>query len=147
MRLLTVVCCVIIFGGVIFADDPCKALDLSGTYVDNSGLGNGFCGQTPVRNAELIARVINNQKAETDALQKAIDGLTKAVSALDTTSKNLVTADLKWQKETLDKTIAAVDKIPATLAAQKNLQDVLIAAIKEQLLKDATFLDAVRKAP
>ena len=150
MRILAATGLLLLLGVSLSADDPCALLGLKEPY--RGSVGGGQCGnfgQNPdgFNDSELLARIINNQKAEIVALNSAIDGLTKAVASLESTSKNLVAADQKWQADTLNTTIAAVDKVPATLAAEKSLQDVLVAAIKDKLLKDPAFIEAVKNAP
>lgn len=148
------------FAGLIFlvashvwADDPCAAIGIAGTY--NQA---GFCDwqsvnypfqitSTPVPDRELLARLINNQVGLRADLKIATDKLTVAVDALAKVSLVLVENNDKWQKATLSQTINAINAMPTKLAEEKSLQTVLLAIIKEQLLKDGGFLDAVKKSP
>jgi hypothetical protein len=154
MRIPAIAGLLLLTTGAVFADNPCEAIGVAGTLRPAGGAQECITGPNvangdgrPIRDLELLARIINNQKAEITAMTAAIDKLTKAVEALEATSKSLVANDKKWQADTLNSTIAAVDKVPAKLAADKGLQDVLLAAIKDRLLKDPTFLEAVKKAP
>jgi hypothetical protein len=149
MRLIALTVLLLLLGGTLFADDPCAVLGLAGPY-DDTGTNAGTCGsglKVRISNAHLLARIINNQQAEIKALKDSIDALTKAVASLEPASKNLVAADQKGQADTLKSAVAAVDKLPGTGAAEKSLEDILLAAIREKLLKDPTFLEAVKKAP
>ena len=158
MKLYPLAGLLIFFAGAAYADDPCKAIGVTGRFrtpetgrpVPNQECieGNPPNGSgRPILELELLARIINNQEKEIIALKTVIDDLTKAVTALDTTSKSLVANDKKWRLDTLDSTIAKIDKLPAAIAGQKALQDILMAALKEKLVKDSAFLDALRRTP
>jgi hypothetical protein len=149
MRVIALTGLLLLAGGTLFADDPCAVLGLAGPY-DDIGMNAGTCGnglKVRVSNANLLARIINNQQAEIKALKDSIDALTKAMASLESTGKNLVATDPKPQRDTANSIIAPGDKSAGTPAAEQNLQDLLLGAIKEKLLKDPTFLEAVKKAP
>ena len=148
------------FAGLIFlvashvwADDPCAAIGIAGTYnragsCDSRSMIYPFEITTiPVPDRELLARLINNQVGLRADLKIATDKLTAAVDALAKVSMVLVENNDKWQKATLNQTINAINAMPTKLAEEKALQTVLLAIIKEQLLKDSGFLDAVKKSP
>jgi hypothetical protein len=149
MRVIALTVLLLLVGGTLFADDPCAVLGLAGPY-DDTGTNAGTCGaglKVRISNANLLARIINNQQAEIKALKDGIDALTKAVASLQSANKNLVAADQKAPPDPLNSAVAALDESPGTLAAEKSLDDILLAAIREKLLKDPAFLAAVKKAP
>ena len=149
MRAIALTGLLLLVGGTLFGDDPCAVLGLAGPY-DDIGMNAGTCGaglKVRISNANLLARIINNQQAEIKALKDGIDALTKAVASLESANKNLAAADQKGQRDTLNSGAAVVDKLPGTVAAEKSLEDILLAALKEKLLKDPGFLEALRKAP
>lgn len=143
----------LLLAGTLYAaaDDPCQVAGIGGRFDVNSnrcvempGTNGGTAAISPL---QLLARIIVKQDNEMNELKTAIASLATAVQSLQKISTDLVASDQKWKADSLDKTINAVDKMPATLAAEKTLQAILIAAVKEQLIKDPTFLEAVKKAP
>ena len=149
MKALAVTGLLLLVGGTLFGDDPCAVLGLAGPY-DDIGMNAGTCGsglKVRVSNANLLARIINNQQAEIKAIKDGIDALTKAVASLESANKNLAAADQKGQAETPGSGTAVPDKSPGIVAAEKSLEGMLLAALKDKLLKDPGFLEALKKTP
>jgi hypothetical protein len=154
----------------VWADDPCKLADILmedhqiQPARDDISYNKGLkvCevkrgGQAPLTYVidELIvlARIVkattnteNNVNSLRNEMAAAVNALTRAVEQLTTVSNALKANNDKWQQETLNKTISAIDEMPSKLAKVDELQNVLVNAIKEKLLIDAKFIDAVNAA-
>lgn len=139
-----------------WADDPCAAIGKPGTYNPGGTCDHGDVfgklTQIGIPDRELLARMINNQVTQQNEiaglrndLKTATDRLSAAVDALTKVSVALMENNDKWQKATLNQTINSINAMPEKLAEEKLLQAVLVTTIKEQLVKDAGFLDSVTK--
>ena len=145
-----------IFFNNVWAADPCATLGIAGTY--NAAGKNCQVPRvlqtpliTPLLDQNLFARIIVNQGTQINQmgalitnLQNAIAGLTQAVNNLSSVSQALITNNDKWQKVTLDQTISSINEMPSMLAQAKDLQTILAATIKQQLVKDSGFIEALR---
>jgi hypothetical protein len=68
-------------------------------------------------------------------LAAAVQALANATSQLAQASNNLLASNTAWRKDALDKTIAQISAIPATLAQNKELVDTLTEVLADRLAR------------
>jgi len=152
----------LLFAGLLsarlaLAADPCAILGLAGyTFQPANGQCEGY-GLRTYTAKELELRLAAQAIAENRALLSEIQGLRSQLQAhaatLNQAKAKFEAATAKaesdqqnWRKEALEKTLSDITAIPAQLGSDKGLREALLATLKEELPKDAAFVQALLQA-